>query len=94
MITLKHYKRMRPATQAKRSVGAGRGVERVPDIVNATSGEKALQRVQNGASVHLFITEFNTPGMNGLVAIREARQLQPCLRAILLTDFGGNMREI
>jgi two-component system chemotaxis response regulator CheY len=56
-------------------------------VVQATSGEEALTKLQKGDKLDLMITDLNMGGMNGIDLIRNARKL-PSMRVtpiLLLT---------
>lgn len=52
------------------------------------SGEEALKRLAE-AAFDLLISDLRLPGIDGLALIERGRQLNPSLRAILITAFGS-----
>jgi DNA-binding NtrC family response regulator len=56
-------------------------------VETAVNGEEALQRLE-GSSYDLMLLDLKMPGMDGLEALRRARQLRPQLPVIVLTAHG------
>lgn len=57
------------------------------EAIVARNGAEALERLSNGETIDLTVTDFSMPGINGIAFVREARRLRPGLPAILLTGF-------
>jgi len=59
-------------------------------VRDASSAELALRILQDRVPVDLLIVDYAMPGINGLEIIREARQLRPSLKTLLISgDAGG-----
>jgi signal transduction histidine kinase len=56
-------------------------------VMQASDALAALARLDAGEKVHLLVTDFSMPGMNGLLLTREARLRRPGLPVLLLTGY-------
>jgi CheY-like chemotaxis protein len=56
-------------------------------VIEAYSGQKALEILRNGRKVQLMITDYAMPGMTGLQLAEEARRLRPGLPILLATGY-------
>ncbi|MDI6807464.1 MAG: response regulator [Candidatus Eisenbacteria bacterium] len=56
-------------------------------IVTALSGDEALKQLEKTA-VDLILVDLKMPGMDGLEMLRQARDIQGSLRAVLMTAYG------
>ncbi|CAH2600404.1 Histidine kinase [Rhodovastum atsumiense] len=59
------------------------------EVTLATSGPAALERLGVSGNVDVLITDLAMPGMDGLALIQAARQRDPGLPAVLLSDYAG-----
>jgi PAS domain S-box-containing protein len=57
------------------------------EVVRADGGSQALAILAGGGRFNALITDFAMPGMNGADLIAEARQVQPGLRALIITGY-------
>ncbi|MFL6732304.1 MAG: ATP-binding protein [Sphingomicrobium sp.] len=57
------------------------------NVIEATSGAEALRLLRSGTAPDLMITDYLMPGMNGVELIRDARQLSPSLKVMLITGY-------
>jgi len=55
----------------------------------AEDGRKAVQLVEDDASIDLVLLDLVMPGLNGLEALKEIRMRRPSLPCIVLTASGG-----
>jgi len=58
------------------------------DIIEAADGQTALQVLQE-REVDLVITDFKMPGLDGLQLLRQALELHPQLKVVLITAHGS-----
>jgi CheY-like chemotaxis protein len=63
-------------------------------VLSASGGTDALAILRARQAVDLMITDLAMPGMNGLTLIREAREVQPRLPAILLTGYANELSRL
>ena len=64
------------------------------DIDTATSGEAALVKInaeetKTNGSYDLFLLDFKMPGMDGVELYLQMREVNPTVRAILITAYAG-----
>ena len=57
------------------------------DVESAESGEKALALAQSSGAFDVILSDYAMPGMNGVETIRAVREVQPQIRAVLLTGY-------
>jgi CheY-like chemotaxis protein len=65
--------------------------------IEATSGQEALKRFDEGCHIDLVITDYSMPGMTGLQLSKELRRMQPHLPIIIATgysDLHGNVADV
>ena len=72
---------------ALRTLMAGRLTERGFDVVEAESGEQAIELLQEFA-FDIVITDLRLPGIDGTGVIEAARNLYPGINAIVITGYG------
>jgi two-component system response regulator AtoC len=70
-----------------RSLNAERLVEKGFDVVQAASGEDAIELLDQTA-FDLVITDLRLPGMDGNQVVKEARQRYSAIEAIVITGYG------
>ena len=65
-------------------------------VIEAGSGNAALDLLRGGAAVDLLLADYAMPGMNGVETVREAQALRPGLRALFITGFAdlAALREV
>jgi PAS domain S-box-containing protein len=56
-------------------------------VAAVSGGDQALALLRSGVAFDAMVCDFSMPGMDGVAVIREARQLQPRLPAVLLTGY-------
>jgi signal transduction histidine kinase len=61
-------------------------------VREASSADAAFRILEDRAAVDLLIADYAMPGINGLEIIRQARQQQPNLKALLITGHTGVLR--
>ncbi len=62
--------------------------QRGESIETATSGEEAVEKLQNG-SYEVVISDINLPGINGLEVLRVAKKENPNACVIMITGFAS-----
>lgn len=65
------------------------------NVETASSGEEAIELLQNGCRATVVLLDLQMPGMNGLDTLRVLRQLRPELRVIMCSavDDADTMQE-
>ena len=63
------------------------------DTEGAESGTEALQKIRS-KSFDLIVVDFMMPGIDGLETFRRAKEINPEIKAIMLTGYGAPEREI
>ncbi len=61
-------------------------------VREASSADAAFRILQDRGAVDLLIADYAMPGINGLEIIRQARQQQPNVKALLITGHTGVLR--
>ncbi|KAA0595353.1 response regulator [Azospirillum lipoferum] len=56
-------------------------------VIEAESGESALDLLRDGAEVDALVTDFAMPGMNGAEVVRNVRNLRPGIPALIVTGY-------
>jgi CheY-like chemotaxis protein len=56
-------------------------------VIEANSGERAMEILRNGEAVDLMITDYSMPKMNGAELAKAARAIRPDLPIILATGY-------
>lgn len=59
-------------------------------VVQASTGSQALQLLDELKTVEILITDFRMPDLDGMELIARAKELQPDLRAVLMTGYAAN----
>ena len=57
------------------------------EVIEAASGQEALDVLESGTPVDLMITDYAMPGMTGLQLAEAARKLRPALPILLATGY-------
>ena len=65
-------------------------------VVEAGSGNAALDILRTSAAVNLLLADYAMPGMNGVETVRAAQALRPGLQALFITGFAdlAALREV
>ncbi len=58
-------------------------------VLEAGSGQEALQLFQEAEAVDALVTDYAMPGMSGAVLIREIRHIAPALPVLLITGYAS-----
>jgi CheY-like chemotaxis protein len=58
----------------------------------AASGEEALDKLDDGISPQLILSDVNMPGMDGLELLRIIKHRQPDLPVVIVTAYGDYER--
>jgi two-component system cell cycle sensor histidine kinase/response regulator CckA len=56
-------------------------------VLEAKSGEDALESIRNGEKIDLLITDVVMPRMDGPALIREVREIHPDLKVIFISGY-------
>jgi CheY-like chemotaxis protein len=56
-------------------------------VIEANSGERALDILRDGRSIDLLITDYSMPRMNGAQLAQAAREVRPELLILLATGY-------
>ncbi len=54
-------------------------------VLNAFSGNEALDRLENNSNVDVVILDVKMPGMDGIETLREIKKAYPLVEVIMLT---------
>ena len=57
------------------------------EVMEAGSGDEALELLRRGADPDILITDHLMPGMSGVQLIRKARVGRPSLRALIVSGY-------
>lgn len=58
------------------------------EIMNASSGESALEQVQRAEDIDLVILDYKLSDMSGIELLREIKKIKPSVPIIIVTAFG------
>ncbi|KQV31998.1 hypothetical protein ASC96_31130 [Rhizobium sp. Root1204] len=56
-------------------------------VLEASSGQQALEVIKSEPNIDLVITDFSMPGMNGAQLAKAARDLRPTLPILVATGY-------
>ncbi|WP_420849515.1 ATP-binding protein [Phenylobacterium deserti] len=59
------------------------------EVVEAASGEEALQKVASGLSPDLLLVDYAMPGMNGAQVADRVRQMRPQVQVLFATGYAS-----
>jgi DNA-binding NtrC family response regulator len=59
------------------------------DVIGASSGREALDRLAADAGVDVVLLDVKMPGMNGIEATRRIKQAHPLLEIVILTGHAA-----
>jgi PAS domain S-box-containing protein len=59
------------------------------NVVEAGSPDEALNVVRNGTKIHLLLTDFAMPSMNGIQLAAELRKHDPTLPVVMMTGYAS-----
>jgi len=57
------------------------------NVISAESGQKGLDMLEK-SSIHVVISDFRMPGLDGLKVVKEVKKINPAILVILITAFG------
>ncbi len=57
-------------------------------LIFARNGKEALERLQNDPEIEMVLTDINMPEMDGLTLLKEIREVDPTLKAVVLSAYG------
>ena len=57
------------------------------EVIEANSGDRALEIIRGTGAVDLLVTDYSMPGMNGVQLAAAARQIRPELPVLLATGY-------
>jgi DNA-binding NtrC family response regulator len=58
------------------------------DVIMATNGEEALEKIQEEPTIVLL--DFAMPGENGIEVLRKIKEISPSTDVIMVTGVGGH----
>lgn len=62
------------------------------NVLSASSGKEAFQVSQNyQPAIHLLLSDFDMPGMNGIASATEISAERPQIKVLLMCGFTGGM---
>lgn len=64
-----------------------RSFRKLYDISVAPNGEEAINILKSGKTVHVILSDFKMPKMNGVEFLSKAKEIQPNAVRILITGF-------
>lgn len=59
------------------------------DVLDATSGTRALEKFDDNPKIDLLLTDFKMPGLSGLQLADRCRAIRPDLKVILMTGYSS-----
>jgi CheY-like chemotaxis protein len=57
------------------------------EVVEASDGSEALQKLKGAAVINMLVTDYLMPGMTGAALVREAQAIAPDLPALIITGY-------
>ena len=57
------------------------------NVISAETGQKGLEMLEK-SSIHVVISDFRMPGLDGLKVVEEVKKINPAILVILITAFG------
>ncbi|MBD1806754.1 hybrid sensor histidine kinase/response regulator [Microcoleus sp. FACHB-SPT15] len=57
-------------------------------LIFARNGKEALEKLQNDPEIEMVLTDINMPEMDGLTLLKEIREVDPTLKAVVLSAYG------
>ena len=57
------------------------------NVISAETGQKGLELLKK-SSVHVVISDFRMPGLDGLSIVKEVKKIDPSILVILITAYG------
>jgi len=62
------------------------------NVLTAKSGMEALERSEDfGGEIHLLLSDFQMPGMNGMDLATQITQARPKIKVLLMSGYEGGM---
>lgn len=62
--------------------------EGVFELLYALNGQEALNIIKNTPDIKVMITDINMPQMDGLVLLDKVKEVNPCIKTIVLSAYG------
>jgi CheY-like chemotaxis protein len=63
------------------------------DVTTAMDGDEALAELNAGDMFDALVTDYAMPGMSGMDLVLQAHELHPTLPALVITGYGGSVRQ-
>ena len=57
-------------------------------LIFAHNGKEALEKLQSDPEIEMVLTDINMPEMDGLTLLKEIREVDPTLKAVVLSAYG------
>lgn len=57
-------------------------------LIFARNGKEALEKLQSDPEIEMVLTDINMPEMDGLTLLKEIREVDPTLKAVVLSAYG------
>jgi solute carrier family 13 (sodium-dependent dicarboxylate transporter), member 2/3/5 len=59
------------------------------EVLDVDNGEEAIRRIRADKEIDIAVIDLKMPGMDGIQTLRELREFNPALQAVMLTGHGS-----